>query len=88
MTRKSKAPEAYEDIIRHYGAPNKTVTDNARECVGIRWTSINRKYCIETGLTVPHHQHQNFAEGEGGNIKYRVLKLLHNTPHAPMHYWC
>ena len=20
---------------------------------GIRWTSINRRYCIETGLTVP-----------------------------------
>ena len=88
MSRKSQAPEKYEDVIRHYGAPNKTVTDNAKECMGIRWTTVNRKYCIETGLTVPHHQHQNFAEGEGGNMKYRVLKLLHNTPHAPISYWC
>ena len=88
MSRESQAPEKYEDIIRHYGAPNKTVTDNARVCTGKRWTKINRKYCIETGLSVPHHQNQNYAEGEGGNMKFRILKLFHNTPHAPLPYWC
>ena len=86
MTRKSHASEKYKDIVKHYGAPNKTVTENTRECTDIRWTSINRKYYIETGLIVSHYQHQNFAEGEGGNMKYRVRKLLHNTPHAPIHY--
>ena len=36
MSRESQAPEKYEDIIRHYGEPNKTVTDNAIVCTGKR----------------------------------------------------
>ena len=65
MRRKSQAHESYEDVIRHHGAPNSTgVTDNAKELVGHKWTSINRKYCIESGFSVPHHQHQNYAEGK------------------------
>ena len=88
MKREAQAPEMYEDIIRQYGAPNKCVTDNAKVCKGKRWISVNRRYCIETGLSVPHHQHQNYAEGEGGNLKHRLLKLFHNTPHAPIQYWC
>ena len=88
MRREAQAPEAYEDIIREFGAPNKTVTDNAQVLTGHKWTSINRRYCIETGLTVPHHQHQNYSEGEGGNFKFALLKLMHNTKHAPLSYWC
>ena len=88
MRREAQAPEMYEDIIREHGAPNKTVTDNAKVCTGKRWTTINRRFCIETGLSVPHHQHQNYSEGEGGNLKFRLLKLFHNTPHAPLQYWC
>ena len=30
MRRESQAPEAYEDVIREIGAPNRTVTDNAQ----------------------------------------------------------
>ena len=85
MSRESQAPEKYEDIIRHIGAPNKTVTDNAQVCTGRRWTTINCKYCIETGLTVPHHQHKCFAEDEGGNMKFKLIKLFHNTPMLPYH---
>ena len=88
MRREAQAPEIYEDYIRTVGAPNKTVTDNAKVLTGNRWTSINRKYCIETGLTVPHHHHQNYSEGIGDNIKFAVLKLLHHTPHVPEQYWC
>ena len=88
MKREAEAPAAYEDIIRHVGAPNKTVTDNAKVLTGAKWTNINRRYCIETGLTVPHHQHQNYSEGVGGNFKLALLKLYHNTPHAPLKYWC
>ena len=29
MSRESQALEKHEDIIRHYGAPSKIVTDNA-----------------------------------------------------------
>ena len=57
MRREANAPEAYEDTIRTIGAPNKTVTDNAKVLIGHKWTSINRKYCIESGLTIPYHQH-------------------------------
>ena len=88
MKREANAPEAYEDVIRSVGAPNKTVTDNATVLTGHRWTTINRKYCIETGLTIPHHQHQNYAEGIGGCFKLAVIKLFHNTPRAPLSYWC
>ena len=68
MRRESQAPEAYEDVIRFIGAPKKTITDNAKTLTGSRWTNINRKYCIKTGLTVPHHQHQNYSEREGGTL--------------------
>ena len=69
MRREAQAPEIYEDYIRTVGAPNKTVTDNAKVLTGNRWTYINHKYCIETDLMVPHHQHQNYSEGVGGYIK-------------------
>ena len=67
MKRESQASEAYEDIIRSVGAPIKTITDNSKAQTDSKWTTINSKYCIETGLTVPHHQHQNYSENEGGN---------------------
>ena len=88
MRKEANAPEAYEDLIRIIGAPSKTVTDNASVLTGVIWTNINRKYCIETRLTVSHHQHQNYSEGIGGNFKFAVLKFLHNTPHATLSYWC
>ena len=86
MRRESQAPEMYEDIIREYGASNKTVTDNAKVCIDKWWTPINRMFCIETGLSVSHHQHQNYSEGEGGNLRFKILKLIHNAPHAPLQY--
>ena len=55
---------------------------------GHKWTCINRKYCMEHGLTVPYHQSSNYAEGEDGNRKYWLAKLFHLTPHAPQKYWC
>ena len=88
MRKESQASQAYEDIIRSVGAPIKTITDNSKAQTDSKWTAINRKYCIATGLTVTHHQHQNYSENEGGNFKFKVLKLLHNTTHAPTSYWC
>ena len=82
------APHAYHDFIIKYGAPNKTVSDNARVYLSKYWTDRNCKYCIECGLTVPYHHSSNFAEGEGGNRKYWLVKLFHYTPHAPIKYWC
>ena len=70
MKREENAPEAYEDVIRSAGAPNKTVTDNATGFTGIRWKSINHRYCIETGLAIPHRQHQYYAEGIGGCFNF------------------
>ena len=35
-----------------------------------------------------HNQHQSYSEDEGGNLKFRILKLFHNTPHALLQYWC
>ena len=89
MHRESQAPEMYEDIIWEIGAPNRTVVGNAKTLNGKLWTSINRCYCIKTGNTVPHHQHQNYSEGESGNFKFSLLKLFQNTPHAPiLVLWC
>ena len=76
MRRESQAPEAYEDVIRHIGAPNRTITDNTKVCKSNKWVTVNRRFFIETGLTVPHHQHQNYAEREGGDFKFRILKLF------------
>ena len=88
MKKMLQAPDCYTDFIINYGAPNKTVSDNAQVYLGRNWITINQKYCIETGLTPPYHQSSNYAEGEGGNQKYWLVKLFHNTPHAPMKYWC
>ena len=84
----SQANEMYGDIIRQHGAPNKTVTDNARVCTGKRYTTINRRFCIEIGLSVPHHRYKKCAQSEGGNLKYRMFKLFHHTHHIPIQYWC
>ena len=48
VSRERQAPEKYEDIdiIRHYGAPNRAITDNTKVYTGKWWTKINRKYCI------------------------------------------
>ena len=88
MKREANNPEVYKDVIRSVGAPNKTVTDNTVALTGLRRTSINCKYCIETGLTTPHHQRQNYAEGIGRRFKLAVIKLFHNTPRVPLSYWC
>ena len=88
MRRKAQAAVMYEDTIIEHGAPNKVIADNAKELNSLKFKGVSRKYCIQSGNTVPHSQHQNFSEGEGGNFKFAVCKLLHNTPHAPAVYWC
>ena len=62
--------------------------DNDQVLTGTKWTNINRRYYITTGIMVPKHQHQNYCEKVGGDFKFAVLKLFHNTPHAPVSYWC
>ena len=83
MRREVSDPEAYEDTIRTIGAPNKTVTDNTKELTGIKWTSINRKYCIESGVTVPHRQHQNYSEGVkvSSNLPSSSYIITHHMLH-------
>ena len=54
MKKKTQVYDQYEDIIREIGAPNYTVVDGAGELTGSRWTSINRKYCIEGRQSEPH----------------------------------
>ena len=88
IKREANTPEAYEDVIRSVGAPKKTITGNAAVITGLQWTSINRRYCIETGLTISHYQHQKYAEDIGACFKLSVIKLFHNTHHAPFVYWC
>ena len=88
MKRESQVPTAYEDCVIEHGAPNRVVTDNAKALTSNRFRNISRKYCISVGNTVPYAQHQNYAEGEGGNFKFAVRKCMHYTPHAPIEYWC
>ena len=86
IRREANVPEAYEDMIRSVGAPNKTVTDNTVALTGLRWASIYRRYCVENSLTIHHHHHQNYAEDIGGYFKLAVIKLFHNTTHVPLSY--
>ena len=41
MRKELMAPHAYHDFIIKYGAPNKTVSDNARVYLSKHWTDIN-----------------------------------------------
>ena len=84
MIRDENNPKAYDDVIRSVDAPNITVTDNVAFLTGLRWTSISHRHFIETGITFPHHQHKNYAEGIGGCFKLAVIKLFHNTPYVPL----
>ena len=88
MHNEESASETYEDCIRVVGAPNKIVTENYQVLTGTKWTNINRRYLIATGLTVPKHQHRNYCEQVGGNFKFAVFKKNHNTPYVPTSYWC
>ena len=88
MHKKVSTPEAYEDCIRAICTPNTTATDIIQVLTGTKWTNINRRYCIVTGINEPTHEHQNYCEKVGGNFKFAVLKLFHTIPHAPSSYWC
>ena len=44
---------------------------------GKAWRTLNRKYTIKTGYTVPYQQQQNYAESRGGNFKFAVCKMMH-----------
>ena len=88
MRRESQVPVEYKNCVLEHGAPNKIVTDNAKALTSNKFKAVSRKYMITTGNTVPHEQHQNYSEGEGGNFKFAVSKCLHLTPHAPKVYWC
>lgn len=67
--------------------PNQTVSDNAHVYCGRKWITINHKYCIEAVKSPSYHQSSNYDEEEGGNWKYWLVKLFHNTPYAPLKYW-
>ena len=88
MRRGSQVPEKYEDISMHYDVPNEMVTYNTRVYTGEWWVSINRIFYIETGLLVPHRQHQNYAKGEGDrcNLKLKLPKLFCSTPYNILVY--
>ena len=88
MRKESQNHEKYLDVIRHIGAPDFVVTDNAKSMTGSKWSNTNRYYCIGQGTSEPHHQNQNYSEGRGGNAKTKLIKLFHETPHAPISYWC
>ena len=88
MRKESQNHEKYLDVIRDIGAPDFVVTDNAKSMTGSKWSNTNRYYCIGQGTSEPHHQNQNYSEGRGGNAKNKLIKLFHETPHAPIHYWC
>ena len=79
MRRKSQSAETYWDFIREVGAPNKTITDNAKEFLSKDWQQVNRLNCILNGSLEAFHQNQNYAERRGDDIKTGVLKLFYHT---------
>ena len=74
MKREKEAVAMYEDTIIEFGAPTKTVTYNAHVITGKAWRTLNQKYTIKTGFTVPYQQQQNYAES-------RVVIFLQNDAH-------
>ena len=84
MKQEVNTPESYEGVIQSAGVQNKPIHDNAKVLLYETQTDINRRYCIGTGLTAPHHQRHNYCKDFDGNFKFVVIKLLHNTPFAPL----
>ena len=88
MKREAEVDRHFLDFIRQVGAPNISVTDNAKVFTSEKWKDILRKYCIDDGLTESYHQNGNPAERRGGDLKAGVLKVFQFTPWAPARYWC
>lgn len=88
MRKESQGPSRLQDLIRDVGAARAIVTDNAKMMTGTKWKSILRANCIEGHTSEAYHQNQNLAESRGGQLKTAIIKLFHNTPHAPLAFWC
>lgn len=84
MRREPNVPEAYDDTIHTIGASNKSVTDIAKVLTGVKWTLIYRKYYIESGVSVPHHQHNNYSECVGG-VRFNLLSSNYIITHHQLH---
>lgn len=88
IRKESQASSKLADYIREVGAPRALVNDNAKTMTGESWMNICRRFCIETHNSEAYHQNQNLAERRGGMLKHAIIKLYHNSPHAPIEFWC
>ena len=61
LKKDTHASDAYLDVIIKYGAPNKITSNNVHIYLDSKWTSINCKYYIGQGRTVPYHQSSNYT---------------------------
>ena len=56
---------------------------------GSSWLAVCRDFCIESHNSEAYHQNQNLAERRGGNYKFAIVKLFHNSPsEVPEEFWC
>ena len=87
MRKESHSHGAYQDFVRHVGAPNTLLTDNAQTQTGQKWTATSRANATKQINSVPHNQNQNQAERKIQDIKKRVILTLRYSK-APLVFWC
>jgi hypothetical protein len=77
---------AFENFIRHHGAPNALFSDNANAQIGRAVHEILRMYAIKDFQCEPHHQHQNSAERRIQEVKMMSNQLMDRT-NTPPNLW-
>ena len=80
MNAKSEFPEAFQDFIRKWGAPEELISDNAKEQISLKVQDILNMYNIPTHhKSEAYQQNQNTAERHIQDIKRSVEAVVDRT---------
>ena len=86
MKSETEVPDTTLNFIRHYGAMEGLMSDNAKSETSFAVRDILRLYTIKDHQSEPHHQHQNPVERRIQDIKHTVKSIMDQVA-CPSGYW-
>ena len=79
MKSQSEIADTLEDLIHREGAMNHLRGDNTKAQIGKRILQIECLYSVDTWMSEPYHQHQNYVECGTQEIKKLVNHIIDHT---------
>ena len=86
MKSESQFSSTLLDFIRHHGAPDVLMSDNAKSETSKKVYDILRNFCVEDHQSEPDYQNQNPAERRIQDIKRTVNGIMDRTG-TPAPFW-